>query len=84
MLKEVKTTLPASWLYKMAFNPTGSLAPEYRESIDKAGWLEQFPAVLTLQAGTFPRVEGQHRLAHLASTGRFTMLVPCLIRYGTA
>ena len=79
---EIRASLPAAWLYALAFNPRGSLAPAYRESMDKAGWLDEFPAVLTLQAGTYPRVEGQHRLAWLAKTGRLGVMVPVIIRYG--
>ncbi len=71
--------LPASWLYYLAFNPKRILSAEIAESLKINGWLEKYPAKMTLNRGTFPRIDGQHRLSFLARTGRLDWQVPCLL-----
>ena len=71
--------LPAAWLYSLAFEPKRVLSTEIAESLKNNGWMEQFPAKMILKRGTFPRIDGQHRLSYLARTDRLDWQVPCLL-----
>lgn len=73
--------LPARWLYELAFCPRRGLDTGVQESLEKNGWLEAYPAEIRLRRGSYPRIEGNHRLAWLAKTGRLDSLVPCVIKY---
>ena len=73
--------LPAAWLYDLAFSPQRCLDPQIEESLQNEGWLEKWPAVLTLRRGCAPKIDGQHRLSYLARSGNLDLLVPCIVKH---
>ena len=76
-----KTNLPAQVLYELAFSPDLDLPEKIKESIDAKGWLKKHPAKLYLQTGTYPKIDGCHRLSYLASISKLNILVPCYIYF---
>ena len=71
-----KTVFQASFLYNLAFAPDFSLKKSYQKSIDLEGWKKSFPASLILQRGTYPKIDGRHRLSYLNKTNKLDLLIP--------
>ena len=72
---------PARALFLLARQPNLSLDEEVMESMDRMGWLNQYPAGLSLCSGTCPTVtNGQHRLSYLNQRNKLDALIPVLIK----
>ena len=74
------TRLPAAMLYALAFNPQSTPPDDIAASLDANGWLTEHPAILTLRPGSYPLVDGCHRLCHLKKQHKLATLVPVIVR----
>ena len=80
MTLEHPTRLPAAMLYALAFNPQSSPPEDVAASMDANGWRNDRPAILTLRPGSYPLVDGCHRLCHLKKRDKLATLVPVIVR----
>ena len=76
---EALVYLPGHMLYRLAFSPRKISPKHIQESLLKDGWLPEYPAEMKLAAGTYPLIDGCHRLGFLHSIGKLDLLVPTKI-----
>ena len=81
MIEEFLQMFPARALFLLAGQPNLSLDEDSRESMNRMGWLNQYPADLSLCSGTCPLVtNGRHRLSYLNEMNKLDALIPVLIK----
>jgi hypothetical protein len=74
-----KTNFEAFVLYQLAFHPNLDLKESIKISIDREGWKSDYPANLILSKGTYPKVDGRHRLSYLKQINKLHLLIPTYI-----
>ena len=77
--KEALVYIPGHILFRLAFSPRKMAPLHIRESLLRNGWLPEYPAEMKVSPGTYPRIDGCHRLGFLNSIGHLDMLVPTLV-----
>ena len=80
MTLEHPMRMPAAMLYALAFNPQSPPPDDIAASLDANGWRNDRPAILTLRPGSYPLVDGCHRLFHLKKGNKLATLVPVIVR----
>ena len=77
--EEALVYLPGHMLYRLAFSPRKISPKHIQESLLKDGWLPEYPAKMKLAPGTYPLIDGCHRLGFLHSVEMLGLLVPTKI-----
>ena len=80
MTLEHPMRMPAAMLDALAFNPQSPPPDDIAASLDANGWRNDRPAILTLRPGSYPLVDGCHRLCHLKKRDKLATLVPVIVR----